>query len=419
MNELVNDGIELSKLEINTGFINRLLKKWLRFCQSLRNTNHVKESELASLFGKLKYEENLIDNIYETEKKKSFFTVTPLSTTFFSNSIVQDFQDSPDDEDDTSSSASSSKSSMGKNKSLVSEAYEWDEEDVSSDDNELTEVKVLMILANDKYIAVGKKVPEMVNGEQNPNQKKRIMRLDQLTENPSSYGQIDLVFVKSSTEDTNVSTLGVEIPRLSEAKGFILPNHDTGRILPAESQVKITNLSVVVTDSSVLSITINEPSSVPAKGNKIGSTFKINTTPAGKLKNVKTKDEHPLSIVMKELNDLKLQISKTQSSYSTKLNPQQSDIKKHIWYIDSGCSRHMTGVKSYLHKYVEQPGPKVVFEDDSTCITEGYGSINFNGIVFTKVTFVNGLKYNLVSISQLCNAKYIVQFNEKRNNLQL
>ncbi|GJS66975.1 hypothetical protein Tco_0681539 [Tanacetum coccineum] len=59
MNELVNDGIKLSKLEINTGFINGLPKKWLSFCQSLRNTNHVKDSELASLFGKLKYEENL------------------------------------------------------------------------------------------------------------------------------------------------------------------------------------------------------------------------------------------------------------------------------------------------------------------------------------------------------------------------
>nr|GEU49248.1 hypothetical protein [Tanacetum cinerariifolium] len=50
MNELVNDGINLSKLEINTGFINKLPKKWLSFCQSLRNTNHVKDSELASLF---------------------------------------------------------------------------------------------------------------------------------------------------------------------------------------------------------------------------------------------------------------------------------------------------------------------------------------------------------------------------------
>nr|GEV59891.1 hypothetical protein [Tanacetum cinerariifolium] len=76
MNELVKDGIKLLKLEINTGFINGLPKKWLSFCQSLRNINNVKDYELASLFDKLKYEENLIDN----------------------------FQDSLDDEEDTRSS---------------------------------------------------------------------------------------------------------------------------------------------------------------------------------------------------------------------------------------------------------------------------------------------------------------------------
>ncbi|GKE48474.1 hypothetical protein Tco_1479732, partial [Tanacetum coccineum] len=104
MNELVNDGIKLSKLEINTGFINGLPKKWLSFCQSLRNTNNVKDYELASLFGKLKYEENLIDSIYETKKNKSLISATPLSTSFFSSSIVHDFHDSPDDEEDTRSS---------------------------------------------------------------------------------------------------------------------------------------------------------------------------------------------------------------------------------------------------------------------------------------------------------------------------
>ncbi|GJZ14500.1 retrovirus-related pol polyprotein from transposon TNT 1-94, partial [Tanacetum coccineum] len=57
---------------------------------------------------------------------------------------------------------------------------------------------------------------------------------------------------------------------------------------------------------------------------------------------------------------------------------KRSDIKKLVWYLDSGCSWHMTGVKSYQHKYVEQPGPKVVFGDDSTCTTKGYGSIKCN-----------------------------------------
>ncbi|GKE48443.1 retrovirus-related pol polyprotein from transposon TNT 1-94 [Tanacetum coccineum] len=40
------------------------------------------------------------------------------------------------------------------------------------------------------------------------------------------------------------------------------------------------------------------------------------------------------------------------------ITPKERHIREPIWYLDSGCSRSMTGVKSYLHKYVEQPGPK-------------------------------------------------------------
>ncbi|GKG43172.1 hypothetical protein Tco_0479856, partial [Tanacetum coccineum] len=39
-------------------------------------------------------------------------------------------------------------------------------------------------------------------------------------------------------------------PRLSEAEDFTLPNHDTGKVLPVESQRNTTDPSVVVTDSS-------------------------------------------------------------------------------------------------------------------------------------------------------------------------
>ncbi|GKA78603.1 retrovirus-related pol polyprotein from transposon TNT 1-94 [Tanacetum coccineum] len=66
---------------------------------------------------------------------------------------------------------------------------------------------------------------------------------------------------------------------------------------------------------------------------------------------------------------------------------KERHIREPIWYLDSGFSRSMIGVKSYLHKYVEKPGPKVVFGDNSSCITEGYGSINCGfedkqGIIF-------------------------------------
>ncbi|GKB79574.1 retrovirus-related pol polyprotein from transposon TNT 1-94 [Tanacetum coccineum] len=82
--------------------------------------------------------------------------------------------------------------------------------------------------------------------------------------------------------------------------------------------------------------------------------------------------------------------------------------------IQATKAREPTKRRSYLHKYVEQPVPKVVFGDNSSYITERYGSINSGGIVLSKVTFINGLKYNLISISQLCDAKYIVQFDDKQ-----
>ncbi|GJW91645.1 retrovirus-related pol polyprotein from transposon TNT 1-94 [Tanacetum coccineum] len=66
------------------------------------------------------------------------------------------------------------------------------------------------------------------------------------------------------------------------------------------------------------------------------------------------------------------------------ITSKERHIREPIWYLDSGCSRSMTGVKSYLHKYVEQPGPKVVFGDNSSCITEGYGSINYRVLLAQK-----------------------------------
>ncbi|GJU59415.1 hypothetical protein Tco_1237181 [Tanacetum coccineum] len=350
---------------------------------------------------------------------------------------------------------------------------------------------VLMALVDDND-AVSKKgarngeCSNMVNqciSEQIPTQKKRILGADQLIEVSSSSGKKRL------------------------AKGFIFPNHDIGIILPAESQRNTIDPLVAVTDSSATDydsadessvcstpippleklvgaepiygpktiksilksnstfkaealkgVIINEPSSAHVKGNKSALASKANLAHAGKLKNMKTEDDPPLTIVMKELNELKLKISKNQSSYSRNNNSQKCegtdhrtcdnaeyistinmsqhligqggsssrfrtprpskhffppcihygfsdhlsddcvnypicdiygivkhvvaqfipqlitttlsglekcDIKKPIWYLASGCSRHMTGVKSSLHKYEKQPRPKVVFGDDS------------------------------------------------------
>nr|GEU66470.1 retrovirus-related Pol polyprotein from transposon TNT 1-94 [Tanacetum cinerariifolium] len=53
---------------------------------------------------------------------------------------------------------------------------------------------------------------------------------------------------------------------------------------------------------------------------------------------------------------------------------------------------------------MKKPGPKVVFGDDCLEDTEGYGSVNCNGITFTKVAYVNdpsSVSKSLISLSDL------------------
>ncbi|GKG61309.1 hypothetical protein Tco_0619034, partial [Tanacetum coccineum] len=52
-----------------------------------------------------------------------------------------------------SSSASASKVATVKKEGLIVAEYKWDEEEVSSDDNEMVEVKVLMALAEENDAA--------------------------------------------------------------------------------------------------------------------------------------------------------------------------------------------------------------------------------------------------------------------------
>ncbi|GKE07069.1 retrovirus-related pol polyprotein from transposon TNT 1-94, partial [Tanacetum coccineum] len=96
-----------------------------------------------------------------------------------------------------------------------------------------------------------------------------------------------------------------------------------------------------------------------------------------------------------------------------KISMKKCDIRKPIQYLDCGFSRLVTGVKSYLHKYMEQLGPKVVFGDDSTCTTKGYGSIKYNGIVFTKFDEKRGTRGDNLQLNKMLN-NILVNFCDKK-----
>ncbi|GJV79920.1 putative ribonuclease H-like domain-containing protein [Tanacetum coccineum] len=81
--------------------------------------------------------------------------------------------------------------------------------------------------------------------------------------------------------------------------------------------------------------------------------------------------------------------------------------------VDSGCSSHMTGNKAYLSDYEDLNGGFVAFGSDPKGgkIT-GKGKIKTANLDFDDVYFVDELKFNLFSVSQMCDKKNSVLFTE-------
>ncbi|GJY86963.1 putative ribonuclease H-like domain-containing protein [Tanacetum coccineum] len=92
-------------------------------------------------------------------------------------------------------------------------------------------------------------------------------------------------------------------------------------------------------------------------------------------------------------------------------NPQLELQGKGV--INSGCSKHMTGNKSYLSDYEEIDGGFVAFIGDPKGgrIT-GKGKISTCKLDFEDVYFVKELKFNIFSVSQMCDKKNSVLFTD-------
>ncbi|GJZ08179.1 putative ribonuclease H-like domain-containing protein [Tanacetum coccineum] len=104
----------------------------------------------------------------------------------------------------------------------------------------------------------------------------------------------------------------------------------------------------------------------------------------------------------------------TARSYTGQVNavrgkPQHDDKG----FVDSGCSRHMTGNIAYLSDFKEFDGGYVAFGGGAYGgrIT-GKGTLKTDNLDFEDVYFVNELKFNLFSVSQMCDKKNYVLFTD-------
>ena len=74
----------------------------------------------------------------------------------------------------------------------------------------------------------------------------------------------------------------------------------------------------------------------------------------------------------------------------------------YLWYLDSGYSEHMTGNEGLFKTLFEGKIGIVTFGDGSKFVIRGIRTVDIPGLlVFEDVWYVNGLKANLLSISQI------------------
>jgi hypothetical protein len=87
--------------------------------------------------------------------------------------------------------------------------------------------------------------------------------------------------------------------------------------------------------------------------------------------------------------------------------------------MDSGCSRHMTGNKNWFSTLTPLSHKEyVTFGDDKKGKVLGTGIIKVNDcFTLNNVALVDRLRYNLLSVSQLCDADLSVLFRKSDSHV--
>ncbi|KAE8712717.1 Detected protein of unknown function [Hibiscus syriacus] len=90
---------------------------------------------------------------------------------------------------------------------------------------------------------------------------------------------------------------------------------------------------------------------------------------------------------------------------------------RNIWFLDSGCSNHITGVKSLFNEIDETFKQKVTLEDNKQIQVEGKCNVavkisSSNVKLLYDVYYIPSLSQNLLSVGQLIATGYSIMFDD-------
>ncbi|GJR83668.1 ribonuclease H-like domain-containing protein [Tanacetum coccineum] len=162
----------------------------------------------------------------------------------------------------------------------------------------------------------------------------------------------------------------------------------------------------VHTVSTAKPVSIVRPACTGIKNMTTARTRAVVSTGKGKMDNVLKKSRW---VWKPKGNYMIMSPKKVDLSYSRSL---KTFLQDHA-VVDSACSSHMTGNKAYLSDYEDYNGGFVAFGSNPKGgkIT-GKGKIRTANLDFDDVCFVDELKFNLLSVSQMCDKKNSVLFTD-------
>nr|GEZ91447.1 ribonuclease H-like domain-containing protein [Tanacetum cinerariifolium] len=141
----------------------------------------------------------------------------------------------------------------------------------------------------------------------------------------------------------------------------------------------------------------------------------VRPVPTGVPKISVTRPRQAKTVVTRTNSPPKRHINCSPSPKSSNFTPKVTAVKATMdkGVIDSGCSRHMTGNMSYQSDFEELNGGYVAFGGNPKGgKIFGKGKIRTGKLDFDGVYFVKELKFNLFSVSQMCDKKNSVLFTD-------
>jgi hypothetical protein len=86
------------------------------------------------------------------------------------------------------------------------------------------------------------------------------------------------------------------------------------------------------------------------------------------------------------------------------------------WYVDSGCSKHMTGDRNKFLTLQKEINGSVSFRNDNSAkiIGEGTVGIGNKNEKEENLLMVEDMKHNIISVSQMCDQGHKVTFDSQK-----